>query len=164
MAPFLSAAGAAGAATGWWSNLRSFSIDRFEPAAGGGRLPIQKYLSYALLNRITFSELDQLRMIPEILNGLSTDSDYPAGGEPPRSREVLQSWEALKKLITTVDAENNETRLSLETCQSMVENAVKLYEKITLRYNLDQKSNEDHLPAITEGIKKFKQLAEIDLG
>jgi hypothetical protein len=103
-------------------------------------------------------------MTPEIVNGLPTDSDYPAGGEPLRNREILQSWEALRTLIIKVDAENKGTQPALGICQRMLEKAVKLYEKITVRYTLDQKSNEDHLPAITEGIKKFKQLAELDLG
>ena len=126
-------------------------------------MPIQRYLSCSLLNRITFTELDQLRIIPEILNGLPTDSDYPAGGEPLRNKEILQSWEALRTLISNADAENNETRIAVDICLDMVEKAIKLYERISLRYNLDQKSNEDHLPAITEGIIKFKKLAELDL-
>jgi hypothetical protein len=164
MAPFLSAAQGAGAATGWWSNLRNFSIEKFEPAAGGGRLPIQRYLSCSLLNRITFPELDQLRGMPEILNGLSTDGDYPAGAEPKRNKEILQSWESLKKLIGTLDAENIGTGVALEKCLVMVEKASNLYERITLRYDLDQKSNADHLPAIQEGIRLFKKLAELDPG
>jgi hypothetical protein len=164
IAPFLFAAHGAGAATGWWSNLRNFSIEKFEPAIGGGRLPIQRYLSCSLLNRITFSELDQLRKVPGILNGLSTDSDYPPGAEPKRNKEILQSWESLKKLIATVDAENNGTEEALKACSAMVEKAIKFYELITLRYDLDQKSNADHLPAMQEGIRLFKKLAELDLG
>jgi hypothetical protein len=163
MSPFLSAALGAGAATGWWSNLRNFSIERFEPAAGKGRLPIPRYLSCALLNRITFSELDLIRTMPQILNGLPTDSDYPVGGEPMRSKEVLQSWESLKKLITEVNEDTNSPAEAVEKCKSMIEKAIVLYERITVRYNLDQKSNEDHLPALQEGIGLFKKLAEFDL-
>jgi hypothetical protein len=162
MAPFLSAAQGYGAATGWWSNLRSFSIERFEPAAGKGRLPIPRYLSCALLNRITFPELNLLRTMPEILNGLPTDSDYPAGGEPLRNKEVIQSWESLKKLINDVDAENVGAAAAVERCKKVVEKAVILYERINARYQLDQKSNDDHLPALQEGIDLFKKLAELD--
>src|SRR5205085_961965 len=71
LTPFLAASGASAGAVGWWSNLRTFSLDRFAPAAGGGRLPIPRYLSVNLLNRITFTELDALRaLVPGILNGL----------------------------------------------------------------------------------------------
>lgn len=53
-------------------------------------------LSTKLLNRITFYELNALRrIIPEvsIVNGLSMDEKYD--GEPERSDEIMQSWEAL---------------------------------------------------------------------
>ena len=55
LSPFLGAVGGFAGATGWWSNLRMFSIERFYPAQGG-RLPIVRYLSKSLLNRITFAE------------------------------------------------------------------------------------------------------------
>ena len=45
LTPFLGAAGGAAGCLGWWSNLRAFSLDRFSPSVGGGRLPIQRYLS-----------------------------------------------------------------------------------------------------------------------
>jgi hypothetical protein len=38
---------------GWWSNLTTFSVERFSPSTGGGRTPTEKYLSCALLNIIT---------------------------------------------------------------------------------------------------------------
>ena len=163
MAPFLSAAKGSGAATGWWSNLRNFSIERFEPASGKGRLPIQRYLSCSLLNRITFAELNQFRLFPDVLNGLPTDKDYPENSEPARNKEILQSWEALKSVIEKVDGNNGGTLSALKRCGNMLDKAANLYDRITLRYDLDQKSNADHLPAIQEGIKLFAKLAEIDL-
>lgn len=39
LTPFLGVAGGAAGALGWWSNLKVFSLDRFAPSAGGGRLP-----------------------------------------------------------------------------------------------------------------------------
>ena len=101
LTPFLGAAGGAAGALGWWANLRAFSLDRFGPSPGGGRLPVQRYLSKRLLNRITFYELDALRGTnPKILNGLSLDSLYDPskGSEPARNKEVLQSWETVKAL------------------------------------------------------------------
>ncbi len=97
LTPFLGAAGGAAGATGWWSNLRMFSIDRFFPS-GGGRLPIIRYLSKMLLNRITISEKDALiPFVPGVLNQLPHDQDYDPENnpdhspEPERSREVVQS-------------------------------------------------------------------------
>ena len=64
-------------ATGWWSNLRTFTVERFSPATGGGRTPTERYLSCALLNRITYYELDILRRrVRSVLNKLGTDALY----------------------------------------------------------------------------------------
>ena len=99
--PLLGATGADAGCTGWFSNLRTFSLGRFGPSSGGGRLPILRYSSKKLINRITFSELDSLRTrFPQVLNGLKTDElfDHEVGSEPQRNQEVLQSWEAIRAL------------------------------------------------------------------
>ena len=84
-----------------------FSLNRFAPEATGGRLPVQRYLSTKLLNRITFYELNALRkIIPnEIINGLSMDGMYE--DEPDRAKEVLQSWEALSHLMNSLTESEN---------------------------------------------------------
>jgi len=165
LTPFVGAVGAEAGATGWWSNLRAFSMDRFAPPLGGGRLPVERYLSCALLNRITFYELDQLRLLtPEVLNGLPTDKLYPEGSsQPQRSQEVLQSWEAIRELNNRFVRSSVKTSLSL--CLSAVQNARELYARIdfALPQSLDPKSNEQHLDALEEGIVLFASLAEIDL-
>jgi hypothetical protein len=104
LTPFLGAAGGQAGATGWWSNLRMFSIERFFPSVGG-RLPIVRYLSKSLLNRITFSEKEAISpFVPSIINKLPHDSDY--NPEPERSEEVLQSWEVLKSLNEEIVTED----------------------------------------------------------
>ncbi|MBL7206924.1 MAG: hypothetical protein ISS67_00150, partial [Desulfobacterales bacterium] len=98
LTPFLGCAGGYAGATGWWSNLRMFSMSRYINTVSGGRLPTIRYLSDALLNRITHSERKAfVKLIPEINNGLPRDSDYERG-EPDRKVEVLQSWEAISHL------------------------------------------------------------------
>jgi len=119
-------AGAEAGATGWWSNLRVFSLDRFMPA-GGGRLPIQRYLSKLLLNRITVFELDQIRGDhPDVLNGLPSDELYPEvnGSQPERANAA--------------------------------------YDEVESSIRLDSKSNREHLPAISEGLRIFAELAELE--
>ncbi len=149
-------------ATGWWSNLRCFSLDRFLPA-GGGRLPVQRYLSTTLLNRITFQELDQLKQIyPKIINGLPTDQLYPddIGSEPQRPEEVLQSWDAIKTLCSKLCCDDvNEAR---QRCRDAISEANAAYDRIeSNNIRLDPKSNREHLAAISEGLKTFTKLAEI---
>jgi len=165
LTPFLGAVGAEAGATGWWSNLRAFSMDRFVPPLGGGRLPIERYLSCQLLNRIAFYELDQIRdVLPAVLNGLSTDAIYPAeSSQPQRNQEVLQSWDAIRTVNARLVRGN--IRESLRACLAAVEDARRLYGHIAaiLPQPLDPKSNDQHLDPMQEGIRLFTRLAELDL-
>jgi hypothetical protein len=164
MCPFLGAVGGAAGAFGWWSNTRTFSLDRFSPSPGGGRLPVQRYLSNALLNRIAYFELDQLRETwPAVLNDLPNDALYApeTGSEPPRNREVIQSWEAVAKLND--DLATDDIPESLTLCSEAVGAAINNYDEVRqIIPRLDTKSNEEHLPALAQGIELFKVLAELD--
>jgi hypothetical protein len=161
--PFLSAAGGAAGAAGWWSNLRIFSLNRFEASPGGGRQPTQRYLSIPLLNRISFTELDALRRLEmDVLNGLPRDSLYDPknGSEPQRNEEVLQSWEALKKLNELVSVGSQEEKL--RRCEELITRTINNYQVTGQYHQFEQKSNDEHLPALEEGLRSFKKLAEIE--
>lgn len=159
ISPFLGAVGGDIGCTGWWSNLRTFSLDRFAPEATGGRQPVQRYLSTKLLNRITFYELDALRkIIPDVINGLSMDKKYE--GEPERSVEVLQSWEALNSLLNTLTGSKDLSK-NLDNCAKALKVAENLYTSINACYRLDTKSDDTHLEPLREGMNLFKKRAEI---
>jgi hypothetical protein len=163
LTPFLGVAGGTAGALGWWSNLKVFSLDRFNPSAGGGRLPIQRYLSLSLLNRITFFEFNQLRtMFPAIVNKLAEDALYdPANGsEPPRNMEVVQSWEAVKTLSTRLGG--TDQAKALKQCSDAIKQAGLLYEAVQARgVRLDPKSNAEHLQPLMDGLGLFTKLAEL---
>jgi len=160
LSPFLGAVGGDIGCTGWWSNLRTFSLDRFIPESGGGRLPIQRYFSFNLLNRITYYELDALKnMFPDVLNGLSFDSEYLKGTEPDRVLELFQSWEALKPILRNLT--ENDIEENLNRCTVALDQATELYARIKSRYRLDTKSDDSHLEPIKMGIDLFKKLAQI---
>jgi hypothetical protein len=172
--PFLGACGGSAGATGWWSNLRTFSMDRFEPSREGGRQPIPRYLSTKLINRITHFELDQLRTlrlansrIPEVLNGLPTDSLYdPAdNSEPQRAVEVMQSWDAIKALNTRLNGETPKRNRFEKLQESLraIQEAEEAYLQIPPSIELDIKSNGDHLESLREGIYEFSEMAELGL-
>jgi hypothetical protein len=162
LTPLLGIAGAEAGATGWWSNLKTFSLDRFMPV-GGGRLPIQRYLTKLLLNRITFFELDQLRGdYPDVLNGLPSDELYPEdnGSQPERSEEVMQTWDAIRSLND--DLVVGDVYEGLKLCREAVERANAAYDEVESSIRLDSKSNREHLPAISEGLRIFAELAELE--
>ena len=159
LSPFLGAVGGDIGCTGWWSNLRFFSLDRFAPEATGGRLPVQRYLSAKLLNRITFYELNALRrFVPQIVNGLAKDKAYE--DEPERTVEILQTWEALSSMLESM-ADSNDVSKNLNKCADAIKLAEQLYSEIKFRYRLDPKSDDNHLEPLREGINLFKKTAEI---
>lgn len=157
LAPFLGAAGASAGASGWYSNLRMFSMDRFNPAPSIARQPIPRYLSCRLLKRVTFAEREALSSIlPAALNDLPHDADYTP--EPDHTQETLQSWEALGQIMRHLTSGDVES--ALELCSSAIKMAEAAYAAITeAGLTLDRKSNDDHLEALREGIQAFKKIA-----
>lgn len=160
LTPFLGCAGGYAGATGWWSNLRMFSMSRYINTVSGGRLPTIRYLSNALLNRITHSERRAFaKLIPEINNGLPRDSDYEEG-EPDRKVEVLQSWEAISHL-------NNENIVSdidesLQLLENMLNRAEITHTNLA-GYGLpvNREANREYMEALMESIQAFRRNAEI---
>lgn len=161
LSPFLGAVGGNVGCSGWFNTLKTFSLDRFAPAAPGGRLPVQRYLSTRLLNRITFIELNGLRLfLPDVLNNLPHDVDFTEAEEPQRNREVFQSWEALKSLAARLTA--GDLVANLKNCDAAIAQARDAYARISAaRFPLDSKSGNDHLEDLSEGIKLFRELAEL---
>jgi hypothetical protein len=158
LTPFLGAAGGAAGATGWWTNLRMFSIDRFFPSPGG-RLPLIRYLSKLLLNRITISEKEALTpFVSGVLNRLPYDKEYDP--EPERTREVLQSWEAIKSLneeLSDIDVSRR-----LEKSLYAISRAEQAYSEIaSLGIVLDKKSRDEHVLPLLDGLRQFRERAEL---
>lgn len=161
LTPFLCAVGGTAGCSGWFNTLRIFSLGRFAPASTGGRQPLQRYLSNRLLNRITFIELNGLRLfLPEVVNGLGHDADFPTDDEPQRSREVFQSWEAIKAMLGEMTA--GDVVGNLTKCENAIARASDTYARISAaRIPLEAKSGAEHLEALSEGIKLFRELAEL---
>ena len=163
LTPLLGAVGGTAGATGWWNNLRSFSLDRFGAPTRGGRLPVERYLCCSLLNRLTFYELAAASdLSATIMNELPTDNLYPmdAGFQPARNQEVLQSWDAIGKLNRSLVQGN--VQESLASCHNAIENAQSLYAELQVNISLDTKSDDRHLEPLAEGIRLFAGLAEIE--
>jgi len=157
---FLGAAGGDSGATGWWSNLRVFTMGKYIKAEGGGRQPNTRYLSKRLLNRIKLDErIAYLRLLPEVNNGLSHDQEYDAG-DPGRTIEAVQTWEAIKSLndeILTSNLDTNMTHL-----HQKVNSAIEAYAGLS-RYGVVEgiETINQYLEALRDGIEEFKRLAEL---
>jgi len=159
LSPFLGAVGGFAGATGWWTNLRLFSISRYIRSVTGGRLPVIRYLSNLILNRITFSEREAIAsLIPEINNNLPHDKDYQ-GEEPSRNIEVLQTWEAIFDLNNRIITEDvNESLSRLNHSIDLAESACANISAYGFQLNIEQ---QEYIDALREGIKSFKRYAEL---
>jgi len=161
LTPFLTSAGGSACATGWWSNLRLFSMGRYvRQAGGGGRPPKIRYLSKSLMSRITRDERENYAQFsPDIVNKLRYDREYDEG-TPDRTEEALQMWEALRSLnqeIVTGALEND-----LAALRDRVTRASEAY--VWLRSNgltEDYEATAEYLDQLSDAIEAFKRLAEL---
>jgi hypothetical protein len=161
LAPFLGAVGGTAGATGWWSNLRLFTIGRYiKPDGQGGKTPMVRYVSKRLLNRVKSNDLTTYSSIlPDVLNGLDHDQDYTEA-IPDRTAEALQTWEAISSLnadLTGGELEGNLARLA-----GQVENAKSAYATLQSRgISEGIEAVTEYLQQLSGAIEVFKRLAEL---
>jgi hypothetical protein len=165
LAPYIGAAGADAAASGWFNTLKTFSLKKFEPiGASFARRPVMRYMSTALLKSIRSTELHDLRgPFPAVLNGLATDAYYDpdAGSEPAEPlHESLQNWDAVRAMVKSYGGKDISASLAL--CRQALDDAEDLYGEITAQgYTLRDRSSNAHIEAIRYELEAFEQLAEI---
>ena len=149
-------------ASGWFNNSKRFSAGNYVKSTGGHR-PKKRYTSSALMNSILlipeFQTLSDLKLIDNVL----TDSPYnqillPKLDDAKWSDEVscLHNWHALNQLLEKIQYEKNivDRLLYLE---SIINNAMDVYEIILKQTSLDYSSKGAHLPMWKEAIKIFKE-------
>lgn len=158
---FLGAVGGSAGATGWWSNLRQFSLGRYiRSDKEGGRLPNFCYLSNCLVNRIKMEERDPYsKLIPKIINGLSIDKNYDER-KVDRTTEILQTWEAIQSLNKLNITDN--IGKSLQNIEQNIKIAIKTCSDLAANgFSENYEANCEYLESLIEGITSFKRLAEI---
>lgn len=160
LSPLMGICGAEGTASGWSSGLRKFCIDRYIRSGPGGQAPNVRYVSNALMAHVEQTDLDAYRAIdPEVLNGLTYDTPY-VEGEPTRTEEALQAWQALRSASNAVDAENIETALS--NYLRRIERAkIKWQNLKAAGFSNEIEPNIERLDAMRGGIEIFREWAEI---
>lgn len=160
LTPMLGIAGGYAGATGWWSNLQVFSMGRYVKGGGGGRLPLIRYLSTTLLNRITISERQAFaEVVPDVVNVLGTDALYE-GKEPGRTQEALQAWDAIASL--NKDIIRDDMNEGLKRMQGRIVHAEICYDTLqSYGFTDGYEVNTDYLTNLSQSLIVFKELAEI---
>ena len=161
LGPLLGVCGAGGAASGWSSGLRKFCIDRYTQQQGGGRAPNVRYVSNRLLSHVRQTDLDTFRPIdPNVMNEL--DSDRPYDGEPTRTEEALQAWEALRVASKQAEAAGDNLPAALCAYQCRIRDAIKMWQTLQSQgLHSEIEPNLERLDAMVRGIDLFMQWAEL---
>jgi len=160
LSPLLGVCGAYAGATGWFSNLRQFTMGRYIKAEkGGGSQPLIRYVSVPLMSRIKLTDFtNYAAVLPIVANRLPTDSYYAE--EPTRTEEVLQCWEALTALSN--DAITGDIESDLSAYERRIDQANTLWSDLMEQgFSQDIEAHLEKLNAILQGVRLFRQWAEM---
>jgi len=160
LSPLLGICGAEATASGWFSGLRQFSMNRYIRTTGGGRAPAIRYVSNPLLARVKQTDYIQFEAeLSQISNGLTHDAIYKTG-EPSRTEEALQSWEAISNLCDTYSSGDINNNLSIFNAH--IQQAIQLWTRLQAAgFVQEVEANIERLESIQTAIEIFKQWAEI---
>lgn len=160
LSPLLGICGAEASASGWFSGLRQFSINRYIRETKGGRSPLKHYISNPLFSRIKQTELVAFKeILPSVLNGLKLDASF-LEEEPSRTIEALQSWEALTAQCKTYCTGNLQE--DLKSFDAYLEDALINWSRLyQAGFPQTTEANTERIEAIREGIEIFKEWAEL---
>lgn len=161
LSPLLGISGAEAAASGWFSGLRQFSMNKYAREVGGGRYPLVRYVSIPLLSHIKQTDYEAFRaVVPEIANGSERDAAYDEK-EPSRTEEALQSWEALGVLCNEYC--KGDTTGDLARFKDHINKAIELWTGIQeAGFTQEVEPNLERLEAMKAGIILFEQWAELE--
>ncbi len=162
LSALLGICGAKGAASGWHSGLRQFSMNRYSGDISGGRTPLIRYVSTSLLSHITYNDFLNFReVVPHIfINEEQNTMHHNQGEEPSRTEEALQSWGALNQLSN--EAISGNIHNDLKNFKKRVEKAIIYWLEIRgAGFSKDTEANIERLEAIIRGIELFTRLAEL---
>lgn len=157
LTPFFGIAGARAGASGWWENLRKFSIGRFLQDDGVRRQPLLRYSSPRLLNRILVNEMFSSRMESELKSEPDYLREYKSETGVTPTEQVLQHWAAIRNVIKETSSEDIES--GIDAGLSVLERANSAYARLRDRLtSLDPKSDEGILSVLQDGLRTFRRL------
>ena len=163
----LEVAGVTHTATGWYQNLRQFSLARFQPSSGGRR-PLKRYSSAPLLScPLINPELQDIHManlLPRVLNGSNYDAilqNGPAASEANWTDEIscLVHWYSLNFLSQRLSALPTQS-VRIQEVERLLQNALTLYTQLG-RQNVYfvPTTGPDHIREWQDSLQEFRALA-----
>lgn len=161
----LEAAGASAVASGWYQNLRNFSMTRFMPTSGFARRPRKRYPSAPLLSSPLFTpELEGIHTIkhlPHVLSGIPEDRVFqntsPIMAEGNWTDEIycLAHWQAISKVLADIRQQPQPDRIRFTA--GLINRARSLFSYLDGRGILfDGNTGPRHLESWGDAIQAFE--------
>ena len=162
----LCAVGAKAIGTGWFSNLRQFTMDRFLPSTPK-RQGRPRYSSQLLINSILLDEMDVIHrqgQLPSIMSGTMYDVVFNAVTNPSDAawefdESTLHHWLVLQRLITS--AIGGTVQNNLNTCMGMISNAQTIYNNLSRMMSFNVYTGDHHLQQWGTAISNFRNRVNI---
>lgn len=165
----MQAAGAKATCSGWYNNLRQFTMDRFRQSEGG-RQPRPRYSSLPLLNSIFVDEMDNINYIGQIstiLSNTTYDSIFNTSSSPSSvssswslAVSTLHHWSVLFNLTNPFQGMTVQQRLS--QCMNLIDTADTIYGTLIQNgITFDPTSNNRHLRQWRQALTNFRTRAGI---
>lgn len=165
----LEAVGVKYTATGWYQNLRQFTLARFQPSPGGQR-PRKRYSSKTLLDCLlilpNLQDLYELKLLPHALSGSIHDiilKNGPVSNETNWTDEIscLAHWYSLNALSNYLGSLPSQSDRILGASR-IIQDSLELYTQlITQGANLGSSSEPYHLREWQNSLQEFRLLAGI---
>ncbi len=163
----LEVAGVTHTATGWYQNLRQFSLARFRPSSGGRR-PNKRYssaplLSYPLVNP-ELQDIHLANLLHLVLSGSNYDAilqNGPAAGESNWTDEIscLAHWYSLNDLSRRISAHHVQS-VKIQEAEQLMQNALTLYAQLeSQNVSFDPTTGPDHIREWQDSLQEFRALA-----
>lgn len=163
----LKAAGVTHTATGWYQNLRQFSLARFQPSPGGRR-PRKRYSSAPLLScPLINPELQDIYLsnhLALVLSGSNYDAilqNDPAAGEANWTDDVscITHWYSLSALSQRLSALSTQSA-RIQEAERLMQNALTLYSQLgSQNVYFDPTTGPDHIREWQDSLQEFRALA-----
>jgi hypothetical protein len=165
----LDAAGVTHTATGWYQNLRQFSLSRFQPSSGGRR-PRKRYSSAPLLScPLINPELQDIylaNLLSYVLSGSQNDSilnSGPSSGEPKWTDEIScrAHWFSLDSVSQSVSDHATPTA-RIQEAERLMQSALALYTQLeNQRVSFEPLTGPDHIREWQDSMQEFRALVRI---
>lgn len=158
--------GAKAIGTGWFSNLRQFTMGRFLPSTPK-RQARPRYSSQLLMNSVLLDDMDIIHrrgQLNSIMSGTTYDAVFNTVANPSNApwamdESTLHHWLVLQVLITSVTGRTVQNNLNI--CMGMISNAQTIYNNLTRMMSFNVYTGDHHLQQWATAISNFRNRVNI---